>query len=192
MSNIIKAIQEIYPDISGGFVYWESKQDGSPLDNPIDGLKWENTEYEKPTWEQIESKLSALDLQEAKDKKKAEIKALREEDLNKPTPRTVIYEGNLSNRSFNISVKDHLPIFESIINKLSRLADSGVENPTREWTDASGQRVALDINDYTSLANHLDLRDEAEYSQANLKIKEVEALTTIEEVEAYDINKVIA
>lgn len=59
MSNIIKAIRKIYPDIEGGFVYWETKQDGSPLDNPIDGLKWENTEYPKPTWDQITSNMDS-------------------------------------------------------------------------------------------------------------------------------------
>ena len=90
MSNIIKAIQAIYPEvkdqdgaiidggIKGGFTYWESKQNGSPLDNPIDGLIWENTEFSKPTWNQIEAKLSNIQLQEAQDSKIAQISIKRE------------------------------------------------------------------------------------------------------------------
>jgi len=87
MNNVIKAIQAIYPEvkdgngnitdagIKGGFVYWETKLNGSDLDNPIDGLKWENIEYAKPTWEQIEAEFVNVDLQEAKDKKIIELKA---------------------------------------------------------------------------------------------------------------------
>lgn len=62
MSNIIKAIQEIYPNIKGGFVYWETKQDGSPWDNPIDGLIWTNAEYQKPDWESISIKINQVSL----------------------------------------------------------------------------------------------------------------------------------
>lgn len=132
-------------------------------------------------------------LQKAKDKKIAEIKALRECNLNDSTPREPgTYGGNLADKSIKISVKEHLPIFESIISKLERLIESGATNPTRAWTDANGDRLDLTIEDYKSLASHLDLRDEYEYTIAALKIKEVEALTTIEEVKAYDINKVIS
>lgn len=66
MSKVIEAIQKIYPTIKGGFVYWETKQDLAPWENPIDGLIWENTEFEKPTWEQIEEKLVDVDLEQAK------------------------------------------------------------------------------------------------------------------------------
>ena len=57
MSNIINAIKIIYPKINGAYVYWKTKQDGSAWENPIDGLIWENTEFEKPTWEQISQAL---------------------------------------------------------------------------------------------------------------------------------------
>jgi len=66
MSKVIEAIQKIYPTIQGGFVYWETQQDLTPWENPIDGLVWENTEFEKPTWERIEAQFPAIDLDEAK------------------------------------------------------------------------------------------------------------------------------
>lgn len=54
---IIQAIKEIYPNIEGGFAYWETKQDGSDWESPIDGLIWENAQFEKPTWSQIDALL---------------------------------------------------------------------------------------------------------------------------------------
>lgn len=66
MLKVIEAIQKIYPSIQGGYVYWYTKQCGTPWENAIDGLVWENTEFEKPTWEQIEAQFPTVDLDEAK------------------------------------------------------------------------------------------------------------------------------
>jgi hypothetical protein len=66
MLNVIEAIKKIYPEINGGFVYWETKQDGFPWDNPFDGLVWENTQFKKPTWEQIEAQFTNIKLEQAK------------------------------------------------------------------------------------------------------------------------------
>lgn len=232
MSNIIKAIREIYPDIKEGVCYWESKQDGSPLDSPIDGLIWENTEFVRPTWDQIESKLGDIALKEAKDKKKEEIKALRKSNLLKSTPQTITYSGNLENKTFNINEGD-LNTFTSIIgdlqdynlevdNEISRFLltsndimigqfvkqrdlnlyfkvidlsnldnELGYEIPTRTWGDITGERLLLDITDFKSLRKHLNLRDVQEYDHARLKIEAINLLTTIEEIEAFDITQVI-
>ena len=190
MNNVIKAIQSIYPEINGGFVYWQTKQDGTPHNNPIDGLIWENTEFEKPTWEQIESKLSGIDLQEAKDKKELEIKALRKANLLKSTPQTITYSGNLENKTFNINEND-IDKFTTIIASLQDDIDNGAVNPTRNWSDETGERLSLDINDFKSLRKHLNLRDEQEFDQARLKIEALELLETIEEIEAFDITQVI-
>ena len=80
MSNVIEAINLIYPSINGGFVYFESKSDGSSWDNPIDGLIWENQAFTIPTWKQIESKFEQIDLQNAKDGKIKELKIFHESD----------------------------------------------------------------------------------------------------------------
>jgi|GEM_PF-4586897 len=60
--RVLEAIKNIYPGIQGGYSYWETKYDGSPLDTDIDGLIWENETYPKPTWSQITSNMiSELD-----------------------------------------------------------------------------------------------------------------------------------
>lgn len=73
MTNVINAIKLIYPDIKGGFVYWETNKDGSSWKDPIDGLVWENKEFLKPTWDQIQNQSEPASLQSAKDKKKQEL-----------------------------------------------------------------------------------------------------------------------
>lgn len=69
MTKVIEAIKIIYPEIVGGFSYWETKPDGSDWENPIDGLIWENKEHAKPTWEQISSNFDSIGLKELKDAK---------------------------------------------------------------------------------------------------------------------------
>jgi hypothetical protein len=207
MSNTTKAIKAIYPEIKSGFVYWESKSDGSSWEKPIDGLAWENTEFTKPTWEQIETALLVVNLQEAKDKKRAEIKALRDSNLQKPTPQTINYSGALSNRTFDIDVVRTLPLINSFLSTLKEKrqiwiddadfaqynrARFGIENPTRGFTDANGERLELGIDDFRSLKFHLDDRDEVQFNQYQARVNFLETLTTIEEIEAYDINTVYA
>ncbi len=63
---IIEAIKKIYPTIDGGFMYWKTKQDLTPWANPIDGLIWENKQFEKPTWDQIKFFLDIIILDQAK------------------------------------------------------------------------------------------------------------------------------
>jgi hypothetical protein len=130
-------------------------------------------------------------LQNAKNEKVAAIKALRTFNLNKPTPQTITYSGNLSNRSFDIEVEKHLPLFQAIIASLQRKIDSGVQNPTRAFSDSTGERLELSIADYKSLANHLDERDEQQYTQAQLKTDAVNTLTTVAAVNAFDITQIL-
>lgn len=66
MLKVIEAIKKIYPEINGGFVYWETKQDGFPWDHPQDGLIWENANFIKPTWDQITSKFDIIELEQQK------------------------------------------------------------------------------------------------------------------------------
>lgn len=119
MSNVIKAIQKIYPGINGGFVYWQSKQDGSPLDNPIDGLIWENTQYQKPTWEQIESKLSQVNIEEAKFSKVIQIENARKMEQYS----NIIFEGNEYICSETAQTKYFLHLNNSTGDVNWRLAD---------------------------------------------------------------------
>lgn len=127
-----------------------------------------------------------LNLWLAQDSKKAEIKALRNSALLEPTPKTVSFQDNLENKTFNVQSND-VNVFTNII---AYLGDRPASD-TRKWTDSTGERVDLSINDFRSLRNHLIFRDEVQYDQARLRSKEVEALTSVEEVETYDINQVI-
>lgn len=134
---------------------------------------------------------SELDLWITQSKKIKEIKQFCEEELRKSTPQTITYNGNLENKTFKVDVKEHLPLFESIISKLKRRIDAGEQSPTREWTDASGERLNLSLEDFESLSNHLDSRDEQQYAQRRLKIDAINSLNTVEEVEAFNIEEVI-
>lgn len=139
-----------------------------------------------------ESEIAAHELKEVKQAKIKEIKAQRDANLLKPTPQTVgLYSGNIANRSFNINVKEHLGLLSGIIIKLQRIIDSGENlNPTRHWTDANGESIEMDINDFTSLYNHLDDRDAMEYRFCSKRVDEVKNMTSIEEVKAFDITKI--
>lgn len=70
---VIESIKLIYPAIKDGFAYWETDQDGVEWENPIDGLIWENQEYQKPTWDQIESFLISAELKQKKQQKLQEL-----------------------------------------------------------------------------------------------------------------------
>jgi hypothetical protein len=120
---------------------------------------------------------------QAKDKKKAEIKALRDNNLLLPTPLTIELSG--LNKQFNIKSVDLL-MFGTIIAVLSQS-----EGSTRSWQAGDGVRYELTVNDYRSLVNHLISRDELEFFQAKLKIAALSLLNTVEEIEAFDINEII-
>jgi len=201
--NIIKAIQEIYPDIEGGFTYWETKQDGSPLDEPIDGLNWENTEYTEPTWEEIESKLPDIKLQEAKDAQIAQMKINRDANINKDY---ISSQGNeLTYNSsaglwdigqsfyfhFSVKLTDSTATNPEVVLRAAKESDvtyscdiiddsvdggirKGYINLTAALSDEIGVHVRNRTQDSIIWANNLEI--------------EINACNTIEEVEAVDIN----
>ena len=83
--NIIQAIKKIYPNIQGGYGYSET-DNGAAWQNPIDGLRWENQEYPKPTWEQIQKVLPIVELEEEKEKKLKELIDIYNQSISKPHP----------------------------------------------------------------------------------------------------------
>ena len=88
--NIIEAIKKIYPNIQGGYGYAET-DNGVPWQNPIDGLRWENQEFPKPTWEQIKKVLPIVELEEAKEKKHHQLT----DDYLKTNLEDKIHEGKI-------------------------------------------------------------------------------------------------
>jgi len=68
-NTIFKAIKKIYPLIEGGYSYLENQV------SPADCLVWENTRFPKPKWSEIEALIPAIELQDAKDTKLAQLEA---------------------------------------------------------------------------------------------------------------------
>ena len=68
-NTIFKAIKKIYPLIEGGYGYLENQV------SPADCLVWENTRFPKPKWSEIEALIPAIELQDAKDTKLAQLEA---------------------------------------------------------------------------------------------------------------------
>lgn len=66
---ILKAIKITYPQIEGGYAYWENQA------NPADGLVWENQIFSKPKWEDIQKLIPQIELEDAKAQKINELKA---------------------------------------------------------------------------------------------------------------------
>ncbi|MFZ9354577.1 MAG: hypothetical protein ACO25L_07170, partial [Candidatus Nanopelagicales bacterium] len=64
IKTIIKAIEKLYPQIKGGYTIWQDRTNFDEM------LVWENTEFPKPTWEQIEPLLPTIELEKAKETKK--------------------------------------------------------------------------------------------------------------------------
>lgn len=146
-------------------------------------------------------------LNETKDTKIQSLKELRDVNLIKETPQTINYSGNLLNKQFKLG-KEDLSTFNVIIDMLKEQIIEGNLTPTRKWTDATGDRLDLDIEDFKSLRNHLLNRDEQEYDQYKLKKDEINSIRfydaeidpieneetttqTIQRVKDYDINQVI-
>lgn len=181
MSNIIKAIQKIYPNIDGGITYWESKYDGSALDSPEDGLIWENEIYSKPSWLEIEDALIEIALEEAKTAKKEEIIKARNSAFAKPLHTR-------SNPDLYLRPQPQVNIFLA--------AYSMSDGATKEWApcDKDGNIQDLEVEftkeELVSASNHYEERKTTQYNQARKRCRAVDALTTIEEVEAYDITTV--
>jgi len=174
MSNIIKAIKNIYPTIEGGFVYWETKQDGTPWESPIDGLIWENTEFTKPLWSDIELKISAIKLAEAKDSKIAEISAIRETVSEKST---VTYNTKDYANSQNARV--------AILRRVTSLNDTDTKV---YFTYPDQEVVNLDKADFEAIATLIEDNELLARQTEGSLIAQVNACTTIEEVNNINVD----
>lgn len=177
-----------YPkeEIEGLYKVTESTRPNDTSTTKVTGFHI-NENYSQ-VWDVEQRSQEEIDLllQKTKTKKISQVKALRNSNLLRPTPHTVTYGGNIANKTFNVGAND-LAMFNIIIDDLRDKS----EGSTRGWTDANGDRLELTINDFKSLRSHLVLRDNLEYNQAQLKITAINNLSTIEEVEAFDINEVI-
>ena len=79
-NTIFKAIKLIYPQIEGGYTYWENQT------NLSDGLVWENKIFPKPKWEDIQKLIPQIELEDAKAQKINELKANFDVASKRPYP----------------------------------------------------------------------------------------------------------
>jgi hypothetical protein len=169
MTNVIKAIQEIYPGINRGFVYWETKKDGTAWEDPIDGLIWENKQYQKPTWEQIQSRINDVDLTELKTSKINQVKTNKKAALYSP----VEYNG----RTY---------INSEIAGNNLRAAYDYKDEPI-DWLDIEGNKVVLTKVDIKAIINLImDKRASVYFKEASL-LNSINSANSLEELEAINI-----
>lgn len=119
-------------------------------------------------------------VEELKDLKKQEIKKLRNDSFSKPLLARVI-----SGDSYYVTTNPEINIFQSAILM--------TDDETREWgcyRDGQKEIITLTKSELLSLANHYEQRKNQEYNLCDKRREAVDALSTIQEVEDYDINTV--
>lgn len=172
--KVIEAIKKIYPTIQGGFVYWATQHDGTPFENSIDGLIWENTEFAKPTWAQIEAQLSIVELQEAKTSKLSQLNKNRNDFCLIP----IEYQGNTYATTINAWAA-----ISYLANGLATLSTEG------QYLNLEGDNITLTKQDFKNIANLIQAREMASRDlRRDLKDQiEDESCDTLEKLNAIDI-----
>ena len=119
-------------------------------------------------------------LKEAIEAKKTEIKKLRTSLLAVDIPAK-----NTNGKSYYVKTDPEINLFSSAI-----LME---ESATRIWgCFCEGEKVLIELTkkELLSIANHYEVRKSQEYNLCDLRRAEVSLLTNIEDVNAFDINKV--
>ena len=145
-----------------------------------------------------EAFILAQELKEVKDIKKEEVKAVRSTRFIEP-----LFVKNIDNKPYYASVHPELNIFEA-----SSLTDEFVlDSKEQPKLDANGDKIINSVrwgcyvkgkkelidltkHDLDNLAKHYKDRKGAAYNQCDLARAAIDELTTIEEVESYDITQV--
>lgn len=86
-------------------------------------------------------------------------------------------------RTFKVKLSD----LATVVARVSRLEKAAV-GTTAQWTDIDGNRLNLNLEQFQCLRNHLDVRDQSFHTLYEAIKSEIKACTTLEELEAIDIN----
>ena len=86
-------------------------------------------------------------------------------------------------RTFKVKLSD----LATIGARVSRLEKAAV-GTTAQWTDIDGNRLDLNLQQFESLRNHLDVRDQTLHMLYEEIKSEIKACTTLEQLEQIDIN----
>jgi hypothetical protein len=191
---VIEAVKTIYPNIKGGFSYWQTKPDGTPWESDIDGLVWENENYSKPNIEQLNGIIETLLVKDAKAKKIAEIKTIRDSKNIEPITD---HQGFLIDEEGLVTTQESYFVFytnrhqtnpasdpDSII---SRVLDLGsIPYFTK---DISGNKITIQLTEelVTSLRQRIAERNNNNYRLSSLIEVEINSAQTKEEVEAINL-----
>jgi hypothetical protein len=114
----------------------------------------------------------ALLISYLKEEKKSEINAQRDVNVS----RSVLCKIGGNDHYFQRDIKAQL------VWKTAKKSGT-----TYKWITEGNEIVTLSVSDIESICNHIDLRDTIEHLQARKRKDAVNLLTTVEEVEAYDI-----
>ena len=182
---VIKAIKKIYPSIEGGYTYWENKV------NPADGLIWENTQYPRPKWSEIEALIPTIELQEAKNEKIAEIKRINDEkniestinqgylmNENGSLGELVSFEFKTTRHPSNPASDPNTILFSTLMSKIN----------TRYSTKnaKTGEQIAIQLTPALAqnIVAHLSLRNTSNFQYRDQLLAKINEAKTIQEVEA--------
>lgn len=119
-------------------------------------------------------------LEELKELKKKEIRKLRDSKFSEK-----ILVKNIAGKDYYAATNPEINIFQAA----TLMADS----ETRDWgcyCDGNKELVTLSKDELLSLARHYEQRKNTEYNLCDKRRAAIDAMTTIEEVEAYDITTV--
>ena len=125
-------------------------------------------------------------LEQGKQTKINQLKANRVAEMEVETPKPSslqTYEIDGVFRTFKIKISD-IAILNSRIIRLQ----NAVAGTTARWTDIDNNRLDLTLDQFKTLANHLDVRDQDLFSIYTDKLAEINACTTLEELDNININ----
>jgi uncharacterized protein YjcR len=131
-----------------------------------------------------EELLNQLNLQ--KQVKINQLKTNRISEMEVETPKLSsleVYEIDGVSRTFKLKISD-IAILNS---RIIRLQDA-IAGTTAQWTDIDNNRLDLNLDQFKTLANHLDVRDQNLFTLYIEKLAEINACTTLEELNNINID----
>lgn len=153
----------------------------------VNGIAILLTEDEIAELNQLPSEEKLLSqLNSQKQAKIAQLKANRISEMEVKTPKPSslqIYKIDGVFRTFKIKISD-IAILNSRIIRLQ----NAIAGTTAQWTDIENNRLDLTLDEFKTLANHLDVRDQNLFSIYTDKLAEINACTTLEELNNININ----
>jgi hypothetical protein len=176
-----QTIADIPMDIQT-ILYHKFPKGGYSINEDYDSLIWnDDNPVSKPSKQDLQNMWYDVLLTIAKNKKKEEIKKLRTASLGGDLLAKV-ENGN----SYYVTTKPEINIFQAAL-----LISDDI---TRRWgCYLNGVKVQLILTkkELRNLASHYEERKNLAYNLCDDRRAAVDALSTIEEVEAFDINQVI-